>query len=279
MIPVRSSGGTNNERKQRPSSLRSCVSVTPAADGVPSVCRGGQAASDKSLEASLLVDDQEITRLLREVSVVSGAALVGPPYTEPVNDLLMRAIRCAVKQYMLQAELRSLALTDELTGLYNRRGFLALAEQQLKLARRTERGVFLFFADLDGLKQINDSLGHLEGDLALIRTAEILKETFRGSDIIARFGGDEFTILAIEASNDSEPAIRNRLQEKLKKHNAKEPRCILSLSMGVARFDRHCRTSIVDLMAQADQAMYDDKRRSPQALASPSPRGCLSKAE
>jgi diguanylate cyclase (GGDEF)-like protein len=278
MIPVRSSGGTDNERKQRPSSLRSCVSVIPAADGVPSVCPGGQAARDKSLEAPLLVDDQEITRLLKEVSLVPGATL-GPPYTESVNDLLMRAIRCAVKQYMLQAELRSLALTDELTGLYNRRGFLALAEQQLRLARRTERGVFLFFADLDGLKQINDSLGHLEGDLALIRTAGILKETFRGSDIIARFGGDEFTILAIEASNDSEPAIRNRLQEKLKKHNAKEPRCILSLSMGVARFDPHCPTSIGDLMAQADQAMYDDKRRSLQALASPLPRGCLSKAE
>ena len=164
---------------------------------------------------------------------------------------------------MLQAELRNLALTDELTGLHNRRGFLALGEQQLKLARRSERGVFLFFADLDGLKQINDSFGHLEGDLALIRTAKVLKETFRESDVIARVGGDEFAILAIEASDQNEATIRNRLQKNLRSCHVGESRYILSLSMGVACFNPRRSTSIRQLMAEADHAMYEQKRRGP----------------
>ena len=101
---------------------------------------------------------------------------------------------------MLQSELSSLALTDELTGLYNRRGFICLSEVQLKLARRSGCDMVLFFIDVDGLKQINDSFGHSEGDNALIRTAEVLRMTFRESDVLARIGGDEFGALAIEAS-------------------------------------------------------------------------------
>jgi PleD family two-component response regulator len=84
------------------------------------------------------------------------------PQAGRVSELLMRAVRCAAKQYMLQAELGNLAVTDELTGLSNRRGFMALAERQLKLGRRTDRGILLFMIDVDRLKQINDSFGHLE---------------------------------------------------------------------------------------------------------------------
>jgi PAS domain S-box-containing protein len=89
----------------------------------------------------------------------------------------------------MEEELRMLSLTDELTGLYNRRGFLTLCEQQLKMANRAKQGVYMLYADVDGLKKINDSLGHKEGDYALINTARVLTDTFRESDIIARLGG------------------------------------------------------------------------------------------
>ena len=98
----------------------------------------------------------------------------------------------------MEEEILTLSITDQLTGLYNRRGFLSLAEQQLKLSDRNKSGMLLFFADLDLLKWINDTLGHEEGDKALIEAANVFKETFRTSDIIARLGGDEFAVLAID---------------------------------------------------------------------------------
>ena len=102
----------------------------------------------------------------------------------------------------LEEELLSLSITDPLTGLHNRRGFLSLAEQQLKLSDRNKRGMQLYFADLDGLKWINDTLGHEEGDKALIEAATVFKETFRTSDIIARLGGDEYAALAIDITEE-----------------------------------------------------------------------------
>src|SRR4029077_20951716 len=109
-----------------------------------------------------------------------------------------RTVLCAVKQSLLDRELRSLALTDDLTCLYNRRAFFALATQQLKVMRRRGLGLLLFFADVDHLKEINVTYGHREGDLALIRTANALEQTFRDSDIVARLSGDEFAVLALE---------------------------------------------------------------------------------
>jgi diguanylate cyclase (GGDEF)-like protein len=120
--------------------------------------------------------------------------------------------------------------------------------------------MLLFFVDVDGLKQINDFFGHAEGDVALMRTAETLKKTFRDSDVMARLGGDEFAVLAIEAPDYSEARIRERLGEYLKMLNTKESRYVISLSLGVVRFDHGTRTSISDLMAEADRAMYDGKR-------------------
>ncbi len=154
---------------------------------------------------------------------------------------------------------------DELTGLYNRRGFMVLAERQLKLARRSGRGMLLFFIDVNGLKQINDSFGHSEGDRSLKSTAQALERTFRDSDVIARLGGDEFAALAIEASGHSEDTIRARLSEYLGTISAKESRCAISLSVGWARFDPRSRASIGELLVQADQAMYEQKRRRPES--------------
>jgi diguanylate cyclase (GGDEF)-like protein len=111
------------------------------------------------------------------------------------------------------------------------------------------------------LKQINDSFGHSEGDRALKRTAQALEMTFRDSDVIARLGGDEFAVLAVEASGHSEATIKTRLFECLTAISAEPSRYEISLSIGLARFDPWSRTSIGELLAKADQAMYEQKRR------------------
>jgi diguanylate cyclase (GGDEF)-like protein len=111
----------------------------------------------------------------------------------------------------MEAEIREMSLRDLLTGLYNRRGFITLAEQQLKAANRAHRPLQLTFADCDRLKWINDTLGHKEGDKALIDTAQILRQTFRESDIIARLGGDEFAILSIDTADMKHGELLQRL--------------------------------------------------------------------
>jgi diguanylate cyclase (GGDEF)-like protein len=223
--------------------------------------RREEKAADDIFQALLSDANRELSSLLEDVRAVQDNAPLGDIQGGPINELLRRAVRCATKQYLLQAELGKLALTDELTGLYNRRGFMTIAERQLKVGRRSGRGMLLFFIDVDALKQINDSFGHSEGDRALKRAAKALGMTFRDSDVIARLGGDEFAVLAIEASDHSETTIRTRLYEDLESISAEESRYAISLSLGVARFDPHGRASIGELMAKADQAMYEQRRR------------------
>jgi diguanylate cyclase (GGDEF)-like protein len=177
------------------------------------------------------------------------------------KNILVRALCYAIERHRMQENIRSLSLVDELTGLYNRRGFLTLASQQLKLANRLKKRMLLIFADLDGMKRINDTLGHQEGDKALIEIAKILKETFRESDIIARLGGDEFVVLTLEKSVSSDDAITKRLQERLNSQNAHGNRhYCLSLSLGVAHHDPEHSCSIDELLAKADLSMYQQKR-------------------
>jgi two-component system, cell cycle response regulator len=185
------------------------------------------------------------------------------PSEKDLDELLSSALPAADYR-----DLRYLALTDDLTCLYNRRGFFAAATHQLKLARRNAQGLLLFFCDVDDLKTINDSYGHREGDLAIVRAADALERTFRGSDILARLGGDEFAVLAMEASTQSEEVILLRLEKSLKKSNANQSRYKMSLSVGLARFDPKHPVSLGALMAQADRAMYEGKRNRPAACLS-----------
>jgi len=157
--------------------------------------------------------------------------------------------------------LRNLSLTDDLTGLYNRRGFLALAEQQLKLARRMKQSALLLFGDMDKVKTINDTWGHPQGDLAIIEIATVLKETSRESDIVARLGGDEFAVLALEAPESSAQTMVTRLMENLEAHNARGDRYYkLTFSVGIARYDPEAPCSVTDLIKQADSSMYQQKQ-------------------
>jgi len=230
----------------------------------------GEEIANETIFQTLLSDaNRELSSLLQDVRKVEEDPLLDEGQAGRMKKLLMRAVHCAAKQYMLQAELGNLALTDELTGLCNRRGFMAIAERQLKIGHRTGRGIVLFFMDIDGMKQINDSFGHGEGDRALKRMAKALKMTFRDSDVIARLGGDEFAVLAIEASDNSETAIRARLAEDLKSVSAGETRYTINLSLGAVRINICSSASIGEWMVRADQAMYEQKRRRLSRLPEP----------
>jgi len=167
----------------------------------------------------------------------------------------------------MEAEILALSITDQLTGLHNRRGFLSLAEQQLKLSDRNKRGMQLYFADLDGLKWINDTLGHEEGDKALIEAATVLKETFRASDIIARLGGDEYAALAVDILDAKAEIFTARLQSLIDKLNNQENRRYrLSISVGCSYYDPEHPCSIDELMASADKLMYEQKQNKKGTL-------------
>lgn len=201
------------------------------------------------------------------VSTVQGGAQDYLVKGELQPLVLARAIRHAIERHRLLSALRSLSLIDDLTGLYNRRGFADLGDQYLKLARRTGRGVTLVYLDLDRFKTINDSLGHHVGDRALLKMAEILRATFRRSDIIARVGGDEFVVLALEASGESAEFLVERLRARFQETNqmSREP-YQLSVSIGMARHDGDTRLRLEDLLAQADSAMYEEKRSKRRAV-------------
>lgn len=174
--------------------------------------------------------------------------------------LIQSFVRDITERKRMEEEIAALSLSDPLTGLYNRRGFMTLSEQQFKMAERTKDGVWLFFADIDGMKWINDHLGHEKGDDALVEAASILRQTFRQSDIVARVGGDEFAVLAAGDPTLSE-LVKDRLQKLTKDCNAVPGRTYnVSLSVGAAWNGPESPRTIDALMSQADHLMYEEKR-------------------
>jgi diguanylate cyclase (GGDEF)-like protein len=222
---------------------------------------------DDMLSSALVAQDKELARILQEVDKLSKTLKSATPDAQTLSDTLQRTVMCAVKQSLIDRELRSLALTDDLTGLYNRRAFLALAGQQLRVSRRKAQGLLLFFADVNHLKEINDTYGHREGDLALIRAADALEHTFRNSDVIARLAGDEFAVLALEAAGENREVILGRVEDHLRESSSEESRYHLSLSIGMARFDPKRPVSLGKLISLADEAMYEHKKSRPKLSA------------
>jgi diguanylate cyclase (GGDEF)-like protein/PAS domain S-box-containing protein len=158
-----------------------------------------------------------------------------------------------------EEELRRIALVDELTGLHNRRGFLTVAEQLAQLAQRNGKDMALVYIDLDNMKEINDHFGHAAGDRALVETAQILRTTFRKSDVLARLGGDEFCVLVTQDGSAVEKAVtRLTVALALRGRDTFPP---LSLSVGLASFDAQAPPSIEALIDRADAAMYAEKAR------------------
>lgn len=157
--------------------------------------------------------------------------------------------------------LRNLSLTDELTGLNNRRGFMILATGLLKFARRADLPLCLLYMDLDCLKSINDTFGHGTGDAAITRFARILTETFRDSDVIGRLGGDEFVVLTVDAAENDMDHIQDRLQKNVDYRNSESTSgYALSFSVGMIRVDLESSITMEELLAQADAAMYKHKQ-------------------
>ncbi len=159
----------------------------------------------------------------------------------------------------VQAELRQQALRDELTRLYNRRGFVALAEHQLQVAARMGLRGCVLFMDLDGMKRINDVHGHAEGDRALVETAKVLLRTLRKSDLAARLGGDEFSAVLVTSSEEPH-SVLDRLERAIEERNERGDLPFrLALSIGSAQFDPRAPQTIDELLEEADRAMYRQK--------------------
>ncbi len=267
-MPLRSVRGKNGHQV---GSFKTYLS-DPAPNRRVITMEGRKGPSEKDLEgllsSALLATDKELGNVVHEVDEISKALKADEVDSGALRVAVHPAVWSAVRHVILERELRYLALTDDLTCLYNRRGFFAAATQQLKLARRNGQNVLLFYCDLDHLKTINDSFGHREGDLALVHTADALEDAFRDSDILARLGGDEFAVMVLEASTENEAVLFHRLEKSLKSSNAGETRYDLSLSVGVARFDPQRAVSLGELLEQADRDMYVQKRsRRPPCLS------------
>jgi diguanylate cyclase (GGDEF)-like protein len=191
----------------------------------------------------------------------------GMPLDEPDPSrdelgLLSRAlVRTGSHLSQLQEELRQLATVDELTGLANRRGFFALGEHQLLVSARTRAAVALLFVDVDGLKKVNDELGHSMGDQLLKEAADVLRETIRTSDLAGRLGGDEFCVLLVGDPELHPHRALERLRETTVAHNQRPGRDFhLSLSIGLSAIPAGRSVTLEELIDAADEGMYEDKR-------------------
>jgi diguanylate cyclase (GGDEF)-like protein len=174
---------------------------------------------------------------------------------------IVRSVRYAIERHRLLSALRGLSLLDELTGLYNRTGFLRLGEHFLRLARRSGHGGALLFLDIDRFRTINDAFGHHVGDRALLKVTEVLQSTVRISDLIARLGGDEFAVLALESTSEPIEGLSGRIQAAIREFNegGKEPYS-LAATIGLTRFDSDASRSVEELLEDGASEMLEARR-------------------
>ena len=181
----------------------------------------------------------------------------------PTSDGLAVTVQDISRQKREELRLRKASLTDDLTGLHNRRGFMALAEQQLRLARRHAKDSVVLYVDMNGFKELNDTFGHAVGDCALVEVARLLRRTVRDCDVVARLGGDEFTVLALDTDGHGARVMQKRIEDQLASLNARRllP-TTLALTIGCTRVRSTDPANIGELLARADQLLYARKRRS-----------------
>lgn len=227
----------------------------PDAQGLDAVRRLCDAVPDSPIVVLTGLDDESLA--IRAVQAGAEDYLIKGRLD---GSSTVRAIRYAIERHRSRRELRSQSLRDDMTGLYNRRGFLALADQHLKLADRGHHDLWLLFCDLDDLKEVNDTFGHYEGDRAIVSAARILHETLRDTDLVARIGGDEFTVLFLDDTGKAAAHVLARLRDNFEAYNRQNERpWRLSMCIGVARRDPRSGTSLVEMLAEADRALYDQK--------------------
>ncbi len=201
-----------------------------------------------------------------------GSRVVGDMHTVDSNwdgeNVRMATIRDVTETALLRERLETESVTDALTGLHNRRGFMDHGSKQLRLAARMAKQVVCVYADLDGFKAINDRLGHDEGDKVLCHAATVLRQTFRDSDVIGRLGGDEFAVLAIQSGPGAAEALTARLREAAARYadSAGQPHPI-AMSIGATITEVGLPISLTELMTRADKLMYEQKAATKRSSA------------
>ena len=181
--------------------------------------------------------------------------------SELSERILRRGIIYSLERHDILQSLYRTTIIDELTGLYNRRGLHTLGNQQVELAKRHNDDIFIFYLDLDGMKSINDTLGHEFGDKALIDTSNIMHKTFRTTDILSRIGGDEFVVVVVKAQHEFIPIIIQRLKEYVAEMNSSNKKYNLSISIGVSKVDLNKESPLDDAIQDADKEMYRVKAK------------------
>jgi two-component system cell cycle response regulator len=233
----------------------------PDSSGIETFLRIHQITETTPIVIISGLNDEELA-----LEAVSRGAQDYVPKNEVNAHILSRVVRYALERNVLQESLRAQSFTDELTKLYNRRGFLTLTEQHINLSLRLKQGFHLFYIDLDHLKEINDTYGHLQGDEAIRQAAQCLRDSFRNSDIIGRIGGDEFAVLAVNTGENQGVILKKHLNDTLTNYNSKKNHpYAISLSIGIAYFDPEKDLSIDHLLERADRELYQSKRAKSEA--------------
>jgi len=195
------------------------------------------------------------------------------PYDSKISAEVYEAVRMsissAVKGIQLIMKIHDLSVTDELTGLLNRRGFFQFAQSRLQhLQRNLGLIPLVMLFDIDGLKNINDNFGHKAGDIAIASFAKALQKTLRGEDIVGRMGGDEFVALTSVKSKKDGVKLEQRLRESLAKMNDKKKRkFILDTSIGMATLDEPNAECFEAAMLKADSILYEEKRKKKEKIS------------
>jgi diguanylate cyclase (GGDEF)-like protein len=206
---------------------------------------------------------QPSEREVHLLQALADSASIAMEHAQVYSGLEQRVRDRTAELEKANEDIRQLSITDDLTGLNNRRGFYHLAEPALHAARRDGRSCLLAFIDVDGLKGVNDEQGHSAGDGLIADVAQLLRATLRQSDILARLGGDEFCVLITQ--HDSDPALlRKRLVEAFSRFNETGQRTYhLSASIGLMRAPATDSSTVDELLARADELMYAEKRGRP----------------
>ncbi|WFD11287.1 diguanylate cyclase domain-containing protein [Tepidibacter hydrothermalis] len=215
-----------------------------------------------------ILDFDEIENGIKEITInnIDGNQIIGEVCISETDwegkEAYLLSIRDITEKVRLREKLKIQSLTDELTSLYNRRGFFSIVEHKIKFAKRNKKGMVLFFIDIDGMKYINDNLSHNQGDCALIGAANILKDTFNENDVLARIGGDEFAVLCMDVCEEhGEKLIDKLLKRQMEFNDNNNYLFNISISIGYAYFDPENPINIKELMVKADKLMYEHKKR------------------
>ncbi|MGH9740412.1 MAG: GGDEF domain-containing protein [Candidatus Acidiferrales bacterium] len=235
----------------------------------PATHRGGVGKEDiESLFSALIVAfDSDLGSVAREIHQF-GDVLRQNRRAGTLAAHLRPELWSAVKEAIVEREVRNLALTDDLTCVYNRRGFFAAATHQLKVSQRNMRGALLFVFNVENLQEVAGSFGYREADLMLVRTADVLEQTFRSSDILARVAMDEFAVFATGTSGKCEQFILERLKMALSNCNENDLRYRISIGVGKARFDPHHPIDLSQLIVEAGRAIHRGRRARVSAMRS-----------